>query len=248
MPSLLPLCCYDKACVERLSAAAEDLEGFVVPDPTNALGAQSYRSCHPMSVSVQAPPQHQQPRQGPRRETAAEREKRALKKQRKESRQQPPAKAVAGCAAATPRVTKVAPRKRFGPQRIEQVKDGLPLPGTGLQLCRSGQLSALRARFAQGSWHPATTDRYGSTALMWAAGSGHVAVAAWLVEHGADVEARNKDGRSALMWAVRNAELEMCDWLVDRHGAALDAVREQCVCVGGGGGGRACVRACVDEL
>ena len=196
---------------------------------------QSHQGYDLMGVSVQAPPQHQPTPRGPRRETVAEREKRELKKRRKEGRQQRinqqlPAKAVPGCAAATPRDTKLL-EKKFGPQRIEQVKDGLPLPGTGLQLCRSGQLAALRTRFAQGSWHPATTDRYGSTALMWAAGSGHVAVAAWLVEeHGADVEARNKDGRSALMWAVRNAELEMCDWLVDRHRAALDAVREQCMC------------------
>ena len=172
--------------------------------------------------------QHRQPAQatgqaGPRRETHAERERRALKKKRKKSRQQ---KASPGCVAALPRRGPNQPRKNFGPQRIEQVKDGVPIPGTGLQLCRCGQLDALRSRVENGSWHPATTDRYGSTALMWAAGSGHVAVAAWLVEdNDADVEARNKDGRSALMWAVRNAELEMCDWLVDRHGAALDAVR-----------------------
>ncbi len=183
-----------------------------------------------MTASRQHQHQHQQ-----RRETPAEREKRALKKKRKQSRKQQSfglqlqreasSKPAPGCAAAESRETK-RPQRRFGPQRIEQVKDGLPLPGTGLQLCRSGHLDALRTRVENGSWHPATTDRYGSTALMWAAGSGHVAVAAWLVEeHCAEVEARNKDGRSALMWAVRNAELKMCDWLVDRHGAALDAVR-----------------------
>ena len=169
------------------------------------------------------------PRQQHRRETPAEREKRALKKKRKQQKfilqRELPSKPAPGCAAASTEAKR--PQKRFGPQRIEQVKDGLPLPGTGLHLCRSGQLHALRSRVENGSWHPATTDRYGSTALMWAAGSGHVAVAAWLVEeNGAEVEAQNKDGRSALMWAVRNAELKMCDWLVDRHGAALDAVRQ----------------------
>lgn len=184
-------------------------------------------------MAVTASRQHQDQHQQ-RRETPAEREKRALKKKRKQSRKQQryslqlqrelPSKPAPGCAAAESREAK-RPQKKFGPQRIEQVKDGLPLPGTGLQLCRSGQLDALRTRVEKGTWHPATTDRYGSTALMWAAGSGHVAVAAWLVEeNGAEVEARNKDGRSALMWAVRNAELNMCDWLVDRHGAALDAV------------------------
>jgi hypothetical protein len=194
------------------------------------------------SMAVAEPQPPLQPRGTPRRETAAEREKRAQKKKKKKKRQQgsaggqqqePRGAAGPGCAAAAAAAAPSAagrsdrPQKTFGLQRIEQVKDGLPIPGTGLQLCRCGQLDALRARVDARSWHPATTDRYGSTALMWAAGSGHVAVASWLVEtHGAAVDAQNKDGRSALMWAIRNAELPMCDWLVDRHGAALDAVNK----------------------
>jgi ankyrin repeat protein len=167
-------------------------------------------------------------RRPPRRETEAERRKRAEKKKRKA--QGKSRAALPGCAAARPLETggRGAQHPRiFGIQRIEQVKDGLPLPGTGLHLCMCGQLQALRDRADAGRWHPATTDRYGSTALMWAAGSGHVAVAQWLVEsHGADINAQNKDGRSALMWAVRNAQVRMSDWLVDRHSADVAAVNK----------------------
>lgn len=173
--------------------------------------------------------QHPRPRGPPRRETEEQRRKRAEKKKRKKERGKVPAAAQPGCAAAGAAEPGGKPQQKrgFGIQRIEQVKDGLPLPGTGLHLCMCGQLQALRARAAGGGWHPATTDRYGSTALMWAAGSGRIPVAEWLVEtHGADVDAKNKDGRSALMWAVRNAQLAMSDWLVDGHGADLTAVNK----------------------
>ena len=188
-------------------------------------------------VQSAAPPVRQQqqptpkPRGPPRRETEEERRKRAEKKKRKKKGKYPAAQpgcAAAGAAAAEPGGWQPPQQKRtFGVQRIEQVKDGLPLPGTGLHLCMCGQLQALRSRAGGGGWHPATTDRYGSTALMWAAGSGHIPVAEWLVQdHGADVDAKNKDGRSALMWAMRNAQLQMSDWLVDGHGADLSAVNK----------------------
>jgi hypothetical protein len=78
---------------------------------------------------------------------------------------------------------------------VEQVKNGVPVAGTGLRLAMCGERNALAARVADGSWCPATVDRYGSTALMWAAGGGHLEVTAWLVDsHRARVDATNKDG------------------------------------------------------
>ena len=73
---------------------------------------------------------------------------------------------------------------------VEQVKNGVPVAGTGLRLAMCGERNALAARVADGSWCPATVDRYGSTALMWAAGGGHLEVTAWLVDsHRARVDA-----------------------------------------------------------
>lgn len=69
------------------------------------------------------------------------------------------------------------------------LQDGVPVLGTGLYLAMIGDQPALAARLASG-WQPTTTDRYGSTALMWAAGGGHVQLAAWLLDsHGAQVNA-----------------------------------------------------------
>ena len=71
------------------------------------------------------------------------------------------------------------------------------------------------------AWDPATScDGYGSDALQWAAGGGHLAACRWLVlERGVHVGGtRRKDGRTPLHWAARNGHLEVCQWLVAQAG------------------------------
>lgn len=75
--------------------------------------------------------------------------------------------------------------------------------------------------YAQG-WSPQEEDRHGSTALLWAAGGGHLPVCRFLVEEcGAPVEPVDASGstaskqalkrrRSALHWAARHGHLEVC--------------------------------------
>eukprot|EP01043_Picozoa_sp_COSAG02_P039165 COSAG02_NODE_3073_length_7423_cov_10.177635_3_plen_1005_part_00 len=89
----------------------------------------------------------------------------------------------------------------------------------GLAAARDGDLAVLRALVSDG-WDVTTPDRYGSCALQWAAGAGHLAVVRWLVEEcGLDprTTVQPKDGRNALHWASRNGKLRVCQWLVE-HG------------------------------
>ena len=90
----------------------------------------------------------------------------------------------------------------------------------GLAAARDGDLVSLRALVSEG-WDAATPDRYGSCALQWAAGAGHLAVVRWLVEDcGLDprTTVQPKDGRNALHWACRNGKLQVCRWLVEHGG------------------------------
>ena len=76
----------------------------------------------------------------------------------------------------------------------------MPLrPVGGLSACAAGDLSAAERLAATGGWHPAhAADKHGNTALMWAAGGGHLPVVRWLLEsQGVAVDTTNKDGRCA---------------------------------------------------
>ena len=86
----------------------------------------------------------------------------------------------------------------------------------GLSACARGALAEAKALVdAPGGWEAAyAVDKHGNTALMWAAGGGHVAVVRWLVEEvGVAVDLANKDGRTALMWACKNGRHEVARYL-----------------------------------
>ena len=76
---------------------------------------------------------------------------------------------------------------------------GCPLcryvPSAGWRL-RGGRLSAAERLAATGGWHPAhAADKHGNTALMWAAGGGHLPVVRWLLEsQGVAVDTTNRTG------------------------------------------------------
>ena len=75
---------------------------------------------------------------------------------------------------------------------------------------------------SEGAFDPiVAADAYGSGALHWAAGGGHLAACDWLV-NAANVPidgSRRKDGRTARHWAARNGHLVVVAWLVEKGGA-----------------------------
>lgn len=115
---------------------------------------------------------------------------------------------------------------------VHEVAVAVGLAGTQHCACASGTLSGgLEAdcmldlitrddnRVARAAdYLRGTTDKYGSTALHWAAGAGHINVLAVLLRLGIDVgdTGRQKDGRTALHWAARNGHLTACRWLVSK--------------------------------
>ena len=91
--------------------------------------------------------------------------------------------------------------------------------------CAAGELDRARSLRDGGHYAAHAADKFGSTALMWAASFGRVEVARWLVhEVGVDVDARNKQGRTALMFATKYGQCALADFLL--HEAKCDvAVR-----------------------
>lgn len=59
----------------------------------------------------------------------------------------------------------------------------------GMSACKIGDLVTLRQLVNAGSWDPQiAVDKYGSSALMWAAGAGHLKICKFLVDEcGVDI-------------------------------------------------------------
>eukprot|EP00192_Tetraselmis_astigmatica_P009761 CAMPEP_0117659536 /NCGR_PEP_ID=MMETSP0804-20121206/6486_1 /TAXON_ID=1074897 /ORGANISM="Tetraselmis astigmatica, Strain CCMP880" /LENGTH=867 /DNA_ID=CAMNT_0005466203 /DNA_START=78 /DNA_END=2683 /DNA_ORIENTATION=+ len=94
----------------------------------------------------------------------------------------------------------------------------------GLAAARDGQLVILQNK-VQSGWDPQQiTDRHGSSALLWAAGGGHLEVCKHLVDVcGCSPHMQQaKDARNALHWASRNGHLGVVEWLVAEKGINPD--------------------------
>ena len=104
----------------------------------------------------------------------------------------------------------------------------------GLAAAAAGDVDGLVAAEKNGAgFDPReTVDAYGSGALHWAAGGGHLRACEWLVDaRGVSVtRSLRKDGRTPLHWAARNGRLETCRWLLQArsisHWSPYDPVRE----------------------
>ena len=86
----------------------------------------------------------------------------------------------------------------------------------GISACANGDLAGARGLRELRGWRAAkAVDKHGNTALMWAAGAGHLDVVKWLVEEEqVDVQASNKQGRTAVMWAAKNGRVAVLQWML----------------------------------
>lgn len=112
---------------------------------------------------------------------------------------------------------------RPGPWRAKKSNEQRLHPGLAAAAAGdvAGMAAAAEGQSGRDRWDPVTScDGYGSDALQWAAGGGHLAACRWLVfERGVQVAGtRRKDGRTPLHWAARNGHLEVCQWLVAQVG------------------------------
>ena len=63
-----------------------------------------------------------------------------------------------------------------------------------------------------------STDEFGDTPIIKACRRGHIEVTSFLLEQGANIDARNEDGYTSLMLACYWEQLQIVDLLL-RHGA-----------------------------
>jgi hypothetical protein len=90
-----------------------------------------------------------------------------------------------------------------------------------IQVCRYGDLPALKALMAQGiDFH-----QKDGVALRWAAANGHIDMVNYLLDHEADIHA-NADG--ALLSAVINRHFKTVDLLLERGAFFSGLTTEQC--------------------
>ena len=102
---------------------------------------------------------------------------------------------------------------------------------------RPDAVDVLLARGARASINAQETWR-GQSALMWAAGEGHVPVVRQLAAAGADLRARSKSGFSPVLFAVRNGHLPAIEALLTLGADPNDRVeRPQAPARPGGEGG-----------
>src|SRR2546421_13116347 len=99
-----------------------------------------------------------------------------------------------GCQAAE----KPSPLADAQQARAELEKRHLDLnPDIFVQSAGQGDLKTVEL-FLRAGMNPNATNKYGSTALVWACGQGRVAVAQALLDKGADLAAEARDGDSPL--------------------------------------------------
>ncbi len=103
---------------------------------------------------------------------------------------------------ALPLIPAGAPRNRFGGNRGRD--DGADPPDDLWAAARAGDIAALKR-------HLETTDvdehdGLGSTALSWAAGLGRLKAVRFLLENGADADAKNRDGTTPLDGTARELD------------------------------------------
>ncbi|KAK4629352.1 Palmitoyltransferase akr1 [Fulvia fulva] len=95
----------------------------------------------------------------------------------------------------------------------------LPIESDLMQLARLGELRAIQKLFDSGRYNAKSTDDQGITALHWAAINGHHALCHFLLQSGADVNAKGGDAQATpVLWASKRFNLQVVSLLL-QHGA-----------------------------
>ena len=93
----------------------------------------------------------------------------------------------------------------------------LPVEQDLMQLARLGELRAIQKLFDSGAYHARSTDEQGITALHWAAINGHHALCHFLLQSGADVNAKGGDADATpVLWASKRCNLKVVSLLLAR--------------------------------
>ena len=95
-----------------------------------------------------------------------------------------------------------------------------------LTLCKSGDAKKVEKAIVNGVNVNAKEDRYGWTALMYAANYGHTETTKLLLKHGTDINAKNNIGWTSLMLAASNGHTETAELLL-KHGANINAKEDR---------------------
>ncbi|MEW5837532.1 MAG: ankyrin repeat domain-containing protein [Pseudomonadota bacterium] len=90
-----------------------------------------------------------------------------------------------------------------------------------LNAAKAGDLAQVKALLQGGEVEVNVIDSFQTTPLMMAVDNRHLAVADFLLQHGADIHLDNKYGYTPLMQAVMRNDTEMVKLLLDR-GARID--------------------------
>ncbi|KAI9734514.1 MAG: palmitoyltransferase akr1 [Cirrosporium novae-zelandiae] len=95
----------------------------------------------------------------------------------------------------------------------------LPIEEDLFQLARLGETAAIRKLFETGKYDANYKDQEGITALHWAAINNHYATCQYLIESGADVNAKGGEAvATPAMWAVQRCHYYIVNLLL-QHGA-----------------------------
>lgn len=84
-----------------------------------------------------------------------------------------------------------------------------------MQLARLGELRSIQRLFDSGRYNARSTDQQGITALHWAAINGHHALCHFLLQSGADVNAKGGDADATpVLWASKRGNLQVIQLLL----------------------------------
>lgn len=91
----------------------------------------------------------------------------------------------------------------------------LPVEQDLMQLARLGELRSIQKLFDSGKFTARSTDEQGITALHWAAINEHHALCHFLIQSGADVNAKGGDAQATpVLWASKRCNLQIVSLLL----------------------------------
>ncbi|PSK60153.1 hypothetical protein B9Z65_1051 [Elsinoe australis] len=117
-------------------------------------------------------------------------------------------------------VTKISTESSDGAQHeledIKSAKPALPIEEDLMGLARLGELRGIQKLFDSGKYNANSADEQGITALHWAAINGHYALCHFLLQTGADPNAKGGDAvATPVLWASRKCQLDVVNLLLE---------------------------------